>query len=1673
MKKIIKIFSLLMFIIFVFGITTSCNAWEDWDDKHKGITPLKVESTHTGNEMIEAVLNEGHYLTGISWDFLKAHEAIYCRNRFLAISSSARYLADGEKIEYPKDDLENGYARAYILANNLYTEEDGLTINEIKQIKQTTWHLLNGQGKDKDDKTLLNIAKKYQEYKSQFTEDNPEEVSVLYGEKTGAQLTTIGEDLAYGPIKIGYSYAGITENGKTDEWGGFYYTFINESQEDISDKVILCTKTEEGSLEPIVSNKKIITIDNKELEYYKVSTLDYNNIDLYLKISTDISKLSMKIFENKVDYSASVLELEGTRYAENAWTSLCQDCDEKYNSAKIINLDDRGTIDWEDVLSNEVVQADVDFDNDGKMTVNNFKTIIIYQGKKYMYLGTSLGSSSVNEGINAGEIIFSDRFGSATKKISRDFVCECDPNDGSSCEICSGKDKDFKYLGQYKLACGNKAIYYNNVSSCYSDVTSASDIYYDDEAYFLCKSCGYKIWYDPTSEGDRKSGETKMIQHIEGNSDYSSKQFAQYRKILFKFRQIGCDTEIKYSLKDETQTRHCGIHSNPDIYYGSQQLTIVDTTKMDYSNSAEFEIEIPLSVSIEVTKKWDDNNNSNRPSDIGLKVYRSTDQATWEELTINTDYKIKWTTTTENTWKAIISDLEKTNSEGKDYYFKVIEEAEEDYSVAYKSGNYTDGKVDNANYKITLTNTLRIGIGGYVWLDEQTGIKPAIGPNGIMDDNETKMEGIVVYLYRDGTKVAQTVTDQNGYYIFEGYEIGQYHIEFEYDGINYEDTKQADNGSSKAFEVDADRDTFNERFKTITYGKSNDGTTLSYKYENGKSTLITKNENGAVKQEFIMYATTEDQMITKNVDDLNLGLVKRETDIALSTDVANAQVSINGEKTDYNYNKDDNTIVIGNTQTSEQISYNLNLYSSDYNYRIRDYVTNNGFKQKDYMNEQVPEGVKTGEELKVLVTYELNLQNQSTKNIKINEVKYSYDEKYTFKEIVGGGYNVINSENILTINLNGLALGDGETKTVYLVFEVNDNNGLTLGDFSNKAEITSYSTDEGFIDVDSQPGNFISDNQVEDDSDTAGGLSIKLVSETERKIKGKVFANNNENVNDVIVQLIELKTVNGKVYEYIWQETVSGTGKGLRLNAQGTATEEYSYNKANGEYEFSGYIPGEYIVRFIYGDGKTYDLTDNVIKYNGQDYKSVADANYNKEWYNSASYTQGASVARDNEARRLETMAYAVEIDAKKGLLLKLLDNKTLNLTEKETLISIYNELNDTYGTSDITYTDINGVSDEVINAVTKVLLLKEVLPNTWMCAETSKINVSVDNNTEGKASYENINLGLELRPQTKIELKKYITGFKLTAADGQTLVNAYIDVNEYLNNPEDISNKVQGIKDNVTILNTLWQYEVSPVDINTVVDGAKLEFQYTLAIKNIGDTDYLSTELANAYNGDITAYRNTLTTKADAIKGYMRSGTYIAQIGKTLGNSYYVGGTGEEKVLTEVTNIRDYINNDLSYTASGENVTVDETAPKTYRILRDDYSMQQTTINTILKTTQGTGKMNNNGNVVLYTVTLGKNPISSTGNLNFDTYIAEVMSYTNAAGRRSMEMTPGNAEIIDHEYRDGKTHEIDEADTGRIQLGVATGEDEKTNYIIIISVIAGIALLATGAFVVKKYVIK
>ena len=204
----------------------------------------------------------------------------------------------------------------------------------------------------------------------------------------------------------------------------------------------------------------------------------------------------------------------------------------------------------------------------------------------------------------------------------------------------------------------------------------------------------------------------------------------------------------------------------------------------------------------------------------------------------------------------------------------------------------------------------------------------------------------------------------------------------------------------------------------------------------------------------------------------------------------------------------------------------------------------------------------------------------------------------------------------------------------------------------------------GIPDTDSTPGNLreIDISKFEDDTDKAPNIKITLNPKNVRTIKGTVWEDkrteevNNAmvgngkrddgetGINGVRVQLVELREksngdgVDGTRYEYIWKEVKTGdTSQTLStvIPRRGNVTfsDLTSQEIGTGEYLFQGLIPGEYIVRFIYGstdetvlsekavDYKTGEIISNPVtqklgysgqtpinqkSYNGNDYKSTS-----------------------------------------------------------------------------------------------------------------------------------------------------------------------------------------------------------------------------------------------------------------------------------------------------------------------------------------------------------------------------------------------------------------------------------------------------------------------------------
>ena len=483
------------------------------------------------------------------------------------------------------------------------------------------------------------------------------------------------------------------------------------------------------------------------------------------------------------------------------------------------------------------------------------------------------------------------------------------------------------------------------------------------------------------------------------------------------------------------------------------------------------------------------------------------------------------------------------------------------------------------------------------------------------------------------------------------------------------------------------------------------------------------------------------------------------------------------------------------TQIKEVVDY----YDDEYTYREDlSWVTydNNTVTDDEYYNAMVNENVST--------TWIANAKN----------INSSSDSKYDDAT----EYNLDGYNSVYVRGLEDYKLRSGESAYIYLTFQVNRNNNgqlITDEDGSSKyniAEINGYKTYyrdgtslpngvskgsndiAGLIDIDSNPGNLDNgdvqgdryERNFEDDTDRAPGFNLIVNSEDIRRANGTVWEDERDTtigssdssedtiigdgirqddeigVQGVTVQLVE-KCSDGT--EYVWQTT---------------STDE------NGRYSFESYIPGDYVIRFFYGDTAQTALTTedggaNIVSYNGQDYKSTI--------YQTGINSNGEYVGIDQNGTTDESGRYQGYIDTENqnvsgtyntelnnptptnttyGYDIYKSDADTTNYSDAKDLWTVSNRTNVVMGGPANTAINLQGrdtVNDysdnDITNHVAEVLaspyekpsyngteytademnaLYQELIANTHMTAETGMIVVEFEYNRQQTDGYDNVN---------------------------------------------------------------------------------------------------------------------------------------------------------------------------------------------------------------------------------------------------------------------------------------------------------------------------------------------
>lgn len=271
--------------------------------------------------------------------------------------------------------------------------------------------------------------------------------------------------------------------------------------------------------------------------------------------------------------------------------------------------------------------------------------------------------------------------------------------------------------------------------------------------------------------------------------------------------------------------------------------------------------------------------------------------------------------------------------------------------------------------------------------------------------------------------------------------------------------------------------------------------------------------------------------------------------------------------------------------------------------------------------------------------------------------------------------------------------------------------------------------------------------------------------------------------------------------------------------------------------------------------------------------------------------------------------------------------------------------------------------------------------------------------------------------------------------------------------------------------------------DTTELAQGADAYITYTYVIKNEGDDDYLNEDLIAFYINDINGYVNKLSDLGTEVKNAKKQVTGTAYTNGTyISNFYYTGhATGKDKkVLASVEELQESLNPKVKFLNSTTDFSkTDRNSNIKYAYYDTNGNMQEndSSINEIITSTTGTGKMELNGRdtskKLVVSVGLSASEIENGG--VYDSYIAQVTHYTNAAGRRD-QSTPANLSYV-HSEDTGitldKYNEEDEFWAETFRITKPTGEDKITPVQIAIITISAVAVLGVGIILIKKFVLK
>ena len=358
---------------------------------------------------------------------------------------------------------------------------------------------------------------------------------------------------------------------------------------------------------------------------------------------------------------------------------------------------------------------------------------------------------------------------------------------------------------------------------------------------------------------------------------------------------------------------------------------------------------------------------------------------------------------------------------------------------------------------------------------------------------------------------------------------------------------------------------------------------------------------------------------------------------------------------------------------------------------------------------------------------------------------------------------------------------------------------------------------------------------------------------------------------------------------------------------------QHMRTRDDGTYELTGFIPGTYIVRFTYGDtieenqvktmngltkltntGEGYDpnleAQRDMLIFNGQDYKSTqytlwdgedgksdieGDAEKDPDTIIRQLEKADRSDARDDEVRRLEANAFseimtngiaevlkgvangtdlAKRAEANTAKELKILtDNTYMNAETMEFLVKA-EKLTDKQTNEYITVVRKN---IDIGNGSYNLSDAKKLYDDIYY-KELEKIQNKDTVSREFKI--ENVDFGIEYRPESQISLTKEIDEIKIVTEDGNTLVDLFfyttgsgtpeeqvhhidLEKSKGMDLVQFITNDYKGILEPILSTGEIQGFVYIQVD-DDILQGSKIEITYKFEAQNESEVDRITTNL-------------------------------------------------------------------------------------------------------------------------------------------------------------------------------------------------------------------------------------